>query len=386
MSKKKTTEEFVKEANLKHNNQYDYSKAEYSGAQSKLIISCKTHGDFQQSAISHLRGAGCPKCANKKRNINNIITEKDFLKRSKQKFKQQFDYSRMTYIDYYKSINLVCTIHNKSFNISPIKHIHNKTGGCPICGKERYNKARSMPLEKFIRLANEIHKNKYDYSKVDYRGIKHHVTIICPIHGEFIKSPMHHLAGQGCKLCSNEKKAKQHILPFETFEKRAKAIFGDRYDYKNCEYTRITAPITLVCSQHGKFTVNAKEHLNGQHCPLCRGISKGELQIVTVLHKYNIAFEREKKFDDLKNIKPLRFDFYLPDYNLCLEYMGIQHYKVRPKFRMTVDSLRNIQKRDKLKEKYCMDNNINYMKIAYYDYKKIEQLLVNKLLKNKLTN
>lgn len=59
--------------------------------------------------------------------------------------------------------------------------------------------------EKFISEAIELHKDKYDYSKVDYRGNKAKVCIICPMHGEFYQSPLKHLRGQGCPKCKSEK-------------------------------------------------------------------------------------------------------------------------------------------------------------------------------------
>jgi hypothetical protein len=58
----KTTEEFIQEANIKHNNKYDYSLVDYKGAHEKVIIICEQHGKFKQSPNSHLSDAGCPKC------------------------------------------------------------------------------------------------------------------------------------------------------------------------------------------------------------------------------------------------------------------------------------------------------------------------------------
>lgn len=59
---KKTTEQFIKEANEKHGNKYDYSKTIYNGNKKYVIITCPFHGDFKQKPLSHLQGQGCPKC------------------------------------------------------------------------------------------------------------------------------------------------------------------------------------------------------------------------------------------------------------------------------------------------------------------------------------
>ena len=61
--KRKTLENFINEANLIHNNKYDYSVSEYDSARLKVKIICPEHGVFEQQADSHLRGCGCPKCS-----------------------------------------------------------------------------------------------------------------------------------------------------------------------------------------------------------------------------------------------------------------------------------------------------------------------------------
>lgn len=53
---------FITKSNLIHNNKYDYTKSKYTSATNNIVISCPKHGDFEQKAISHLRGAGCNKC------------------------------------------------------------------------------------------------------------------------------------------------------------------------------------------------------------------------------------------------------------------------------------------------------------------------------------
>lgn len=54
---------FIGKAVLVHGDKYDYSKTNYIGAHSKVTVTCLTHGDFEQSAGSHLSGSGCPSCS-----------------------------------------------------------------------------------------------------------------------------------------------------------------------------------------------------------------------------------------------------------------------------------------------------------------------------------
>ena len=75
------------------------------------------------------------------------------------------------------------------------------------------------------------------------------------------------------------------------------------------------------------------------------------------------------------------FDFYLPDYNLLIEFDGIQHYEIRGHFG-GYDGFVDTKIRDTIKNIYCKDNNIDLLRIPYWDYKNIENILVNKLKLN----
>jgi hypothetical protein len=99
--------------------------------------------------------------------------------------------------------------------------------------------------------------------------------------------------------------------------------------------------------------------------------SKGEEKISKILSDNNILFEKQKTYENLtssKNAK-LRFDFYLPEYNCCIEYDGIQHFK---ETFYTHDDFNKRKERDNLKNKYCKENNIKLIRIPYTDYSKID--------------
>lgn len=121
--------------------------------------------------------------------------------------------------------------------------------------------------------------------------------------------------------------------------------------------------------------VSASSLYNGysKSCGCVR--SHGEKSIAECLTNYNIKFEREKIFKDCKNIKPLPFDFYLPDYNLCIEYDGRQHFGIKNSWNNTEE----IQERDNIKTKYCLDNNIKLLRISYLEYANISKILVKEL-------
>src|SRR5690606_15727969 len=96
----------------------------------------------------------------------------------------------------------------------------------------------------------------YDYSRVQYVNYDHHVTIICPTHGEFQTTPRQHLKSStrgGCKRCFKSKPSpKKHQT--STFIKKAKQIHHDLYDYSKVHYVDSSTPVTIVCPVHGDFS------------------------------------------------------------------------------------------------------------------------------------
>lgn len=83
-----------------------------------------------------------------------------------------------------------------------------------------------------------------------------------------------------------------------------------------------------------------------------------------LLDKNNIKYIREYKFIDCKNIKPLPFDFFLFEYNTCIEYDGEQHFKINKYFGGEKGLLKR-QKNDNIKNEYCINNNIRLIRIKY---------------------
>ena len=111
--------------------------------------------------------------------------------------------------------------------------------------------------------------------------------------------------------------------------------------------------------------------MQGYGCPICSE-SKGEIEVREWLENHNITYKRQHRFADLKKYP---YDFYLPDFNLLIEYNGIQHYENIPYFH---NSLKEIQERDARKEKYCAENNIRLVVIPYtMKPNTIEQIIKN---------
>ena len=111
--------------------------------------------------------------------------------------------------------------------------------------------------------------------------------------------------------------------------------------------------------------------------------SQGETKTQKVLENLGISFIKNKTFDDCRNPithRLLKFDFYLPDYNCCIEYDGEQHYKEVPVFK---GSLKDTQYRDSIKNKYCEYHKIQLIRIPYWEKNNInENFILDRIFKN----
>ncbi len=121
---------------------------------------------------------------------------------------------------------------------------------------------RRLTLTEFIDKANKIHDNKYNYSLVNYVNRRTKVKIICPIsgHGVFEQEASSHLKGAGCPKCAG------HIQSnTEEFNKKAKAVHDDLYDYSLVEYINAKTKVNIICpiSGHGPFEQAPNHHLKG---------------------------------------------------------------------------------------------------------------------------
>lgn len=116
---------FINKAKKIHQNKYDYSLVNYIDSQTKIIIICPEHGNFEQKPFSHLRGTNCPNCApNKKMNTD------CFIKKANMTHNNKYNYSEVKYANSLTKINIICPKHGK-FSQQPSAHLNGK--GCPIC-------------------------------------------------------------------------------------------------------------------------------------------------------------------------------------------------------------------------------------------------------------
>jgi hypothetical protein len=228
----------------------------------------------------------------------------------------------------------------------------------PQLNLPKYNK------NSFEKAARKVHGTKYDYDLVNYINSETKVKIICPFHGIFEQLPKSHLKGYGCEFCSIEKLKNSRRDTKIDFLIKAHRIHGLKYDYSQVNYVNSYTKVKIICFEHGIFEQRPQDHLNSANgCPICSE-SKGEKIIRIFLENHQIAFIPQKTFEGCVSKNELYFDFYLPEYNLCIEYDGIQHYKVVERWGGE-KGLKERQKRDQLKDIFCQTQDISLLRIRY---------------------
>lgn len=345
INKKISTDEFIKKSIMLHGEKYLYDKLVYINAKTKIKIFCnKCRKYFSQIPYSHLYNRGCPNCTNNKK-FNNI----EFINKSNKTHNYKYDYSLSNYINNHTKVKIICKNHGV-FEQTPMNHFNQ---GCLYCsGKNK------LTTEEFIGRSNKIHNDKYDYSLSNYSGRLNKVKIICPEHGIFEQIPKNHMIGVGCSCCGGSNKKTTNV-----FISESKNIHGDKYDYSLVEYINSKTNVKIICTEHGIFSQSPTNHINGYCCPFCKE-SKGEKKILLYLKENNIKFIREYRFENCRDDKPLPFDFYLDDMNICIEFDGIQHFKPIDFFG-GVERFIYTKNHDNIKTDYCENNNIKLIRVKY---------------------
>ena len=302
------------------------------------------------------------------------LTQDQFIEKAKIIHGDKYSYDNTSYKNCYEKIIITCKEHGDFYQLS---NNHLQGQGCPKCRFENTRQILKFNNNDFIEKAKAIHGDKYDYSKVNYINAHKKIIIICPTHGEFEQKPGHHLEGYNCKKCRDE----NFKLTTEQFIEKARKVHGDIYTYDKVIYTGNKNKVIITCSKHGDFDQNSSNHLQGQGCPICKA-SNGEIAIKTILDKHNIKYIREYRIPD--QLYKFEYDFYLPNYNILIEFHGIQHYKFVPYFHKEEDNFLKQNERDMFKRELAKLVRIpllefNYKQLKYMSQKQFEELVIKSI-------
>lgn len=196
-----TSEEYIEECHIVHNNFYDYSKTVFTGSFQDVTVTCPVHGDFLIQANRHKNNAcGCQKCGLLKTTNANRQSIAVFLEQiSKKKNFDRYDFSNLKqFKTKHDLVTVKCTLHGEyTTKISYIEK--RKNFGCRGC----VNESATYTTEEFIQRSNKAHDEKYLYNNSVYVHAHHPIAVTCPVHGDYITKPLIHVLGGGfCPVCT----------------------------------------------------------------------------------------------------------------------------------------------------------------------------------------
>jgi hypothetical protein len=309
----------------------------------------------------------------------NQLTTETFNKKSKQLYGNKVDRNNVNYINNRTPVLFKCNINNDhgEFWQRPDNHLSGR--GCPKCGRDRISEFKKNSEEDIVNRFKETHGDKYIYDNFVYNGFHTNSIMKCKEHGDFLQSPANHIKGHGCPNCGLLKTLEYTRLSLEDFIIKAIEIHGGKYNYQDFIYSSTHIKGSIKCNICGYiFEQTPGAHLQGQGCPRCKK-SKGELRIIEILDKYDIDFKDEYKLPEIGD--NYRYDFYLPDYNVLIEFHGKQHYKHIQFFHKTEDeflarkNIDDIKKYSARKWKYKLIE-FNYKQLKHMPKKKFEELVL----------
>ena len=287
------------------------------------------------------------------------------------------------YINSKKKVLCECTIHNEEFYSEPRK-LGEGVCGCKKCKRDKLIQRNLLTHEEFVEKLKSLHPEIEVIGK--YINSTTPIKLFCTIHNHyFYESPNTYLY-----------KKKQACCPLKNVQTKTEEEFQkelyDRYkgSIQSLElYKGYFEKIQFKCLIHD-ITWNSipANVLKGKGCPKCNA-STNEIEINNYLDENKYFYIYQKRFDNCKDKKPLPFDFYLPELNTVIEYDGEGHYLERfyeNKTKNPNELLKLTQYHDEIKNNYCKENNINIIRIPYWNKKDIKNILEKELNNIKLAS
>lgn len=247
---------------------------------------------------------------------------------------------------------------------------------CPYCSRESLAQQKRLKTPEIQKRINDLFNNSLVLSDVNsYINGESYLNYTCLICGHHSRAMAKNLLqGHGCPYCANEHRYDNRRPSFEQIATRAKDITNGEYILLSGDYKNNTSQLVFKHLECGTTFTSTwlKFSQLATRCPNCRG-SFGEQIIKGYLKKHKIDYQYAYIIDDLIDKRKLHFDFYFPQYRVAIEYDGVQHFDKSSNL-YNEDVIRH----DRMKDKYCLDNNILLIRVPYYE--DINSYLDNTLL------
>ncbi len=408
--------------------------SEYINEHTKILIDYNcNHGSNWIVPATYKDNPVCPKCSK----INNRKTRiLDISKTNNHNIIYNYTDDNKNILIDFNCGHEPQWIDNETYSVRTI---------CPKCKKNKEEEKRRCKVDKFKNLVvSKNHKLLTEYTNCTTKVL---IDFNCGHEPHWI-NPYHYKQGKGCPKCSGQCQVENrnkimalinknnHKLLSEFINKRTKVLIDFNCGHEphwitpqNYKQGKVCPKCSGKCSDQAKENfidsinsnnykllsdyvnsatkvlidfncghephwINPYHYKNGHRCPLCKNKGEGELHKLLLGMGYEV--ETQKKYDNLRDKKPLSYDFYLPQYNLLIELDGEHHRKVVTykskgmtdfeKDMAELDALIRYEDRkykDKLKNYYAKNNNIPLLRIEY-NQSKIELDKWRELIQGKI--
>jgi len=365
-----TADEWWERSSRRYDNKYTCDLSQYIDQNTPLNVICPTHGAFSIKPVYHMHNSGCSECG-KYSGGGGRAAPKTVIAKIHSKFPGKYTTDKVNYITQYIPITLTCKEHG-DFEVCA-KQLFKNNESCPGC-------LGNSKTKLFIERAVAIHGNKYDYSETKYVSSDRKLSIRCPKHGVFTQRADTHVFGKlaGCHSCGKDSMCVSQEEFLERVGKLHPSLVLDKV-----KYIRSDLYVTVKCKKHGYFKKVACDLLRlpensrtVNSCPICSS-SLGAQRVYLMLVGLGLKVSREWR---LPVSTRYRYDFYLQELNLLIEYDGMQHY-YPIEFWGGVDELAKIRASDTAKNKLAKQHNIPLIRIPYTKDATLEEYLLWKLSK-----
>ena len=319
----------------------------YINSHTKLRVKHnKCNNVYKVQPSDFLRGSRCPYCYGNAKKTNDQFRQKVY----------DLVEDEYMFIDPYVNTSTKIRVkHNKCghiYKVDPSSFLRGSR--CPKCFDNHKKTNAQFKHEVYNLVGNdyiflEPYVNSYTKIKVKHNKCGHVYKV----------KPNAFLNGKRCPSCAVVSKRKTDAQ----FEQVVHNLVGDEYTFLD-NYVDARTKLRVKHNKCGNtYEVTPSNFLQGCRCPYCNK-PKGEDIINKILKSLNIKYEYQKTFDDLRDVQPLSYDFFIPDQNILIEYQGIQHYQPIGYFGGGTTFMKQ-QKHDKMKADYAKDHNYNLITVPY---------------------
>lgn len=372
-----TTETFKNKVTELTKGEYELL-GEYTKTHAKTTFKhLKCNQEFEMTPHNFLTGQRCPHCRYHSKKMGGRKSFEQFKKEVTDLTNGDYDVLP-PYVNSKTKVEFIHKDCGNHFMMRPNSFLSGNR--CPKCSAETGVEKRTMTNGEFKQ------RVKY-YWGDSYTVLGNYVNSDTPVkvrHNKcgtvYMTRPADFLRGHGCQKCAYKVRSKKigdaHRDSLAKVKESIKNILGDQYrvltrdeDYQGNRQHILLKHLVCGHTYTARYSDIQHSHTGCPYCAFAGGPSSGELKIKHLLEKVfqmqeHINYEYGYVIPDLKDKNNLHFDFWLPQYNIAIEYDGRQHFNSINYFG-GVEAFKTRYKHDLMKNKYCKDKNITLIRIPY---------------------